>query len=151
MATPNFCSWEAIKDQVAATLHVGGAPNLPTEWDAICSHAARRAAAELRSLFILKGYSPDQLASWDDAFTYSQMLGTYFAITAGSSLSDYPTKGIDWMDVRKELREAAALIVGGSAVGPAAGGEVGGVGSGTVSAVIDTAHAYDRHHRRPHW
>lgn len=143
MPTPNFCAWEAVRDQVAASLHVPAA-QLPAQWDAICAHAARRAAAELRSIFVLKGYSPDQLAAWDDAYTYSHQLGTYFALTAGAALASYDTKTIEWMDVRKELREAAALIVGGAAVAPAAGAtDVGGLGYGTVDAVTAAGDRFD--------
>lgn len=136
MPTPNFCAWEAIRDQVAATLHVAPA-SLPSEWNAICSHAARRAAAELRSIFILKGYTPAQLSQWSDGFTYSQQLGTWFAITAGSSLCGYDTKNIEWMDCRKELREAAALIIGEEAVAPSGSSDVGGISSGVIDAIAE--------------
>ena len=134
MSTPNFCSWESVREQVASNLHVAAA-DLPAAWDNICAHAARRAAAELRSIFVLKGYTPDQLAAWDDGFTYSQQLGTYFALTAGAALASYDTKTVEWMDCRKDLRETGALIIGGAVVAPSANGEVGGVHSGSVDAV----------------
>jgi hypothetical protein len=144
MGTPNFCSWQAILDQVGASLHVQPASGLPTEWTPICSHAAHRAAAELRTIFTLKGYDPSLLSSWDDSYTYSHQLGTYFALTAGTALATYDTKQIEWMDIRKELREAAALIINGVAT-PPGGTAIGGISSGRVTTADD---ALRRHGRR---
>lgn len=134
MSTPNYASWESVKDQVAATLRAGGAANLPTDWDAICAHAARRATATLRTIFIPKGYTPDQLAASEDIFTYAQQLATYYALTAGTSLCSIDARTIEWMNCEKELRENGALIISdaGAAPGPS---DIGGIHSGTVSAV----------------
>ena len=42
------------------------------------------------------------------------------------------------MDCRKELREAAAIAIGGAAVAPSPGGsEVGGIVGGQVGAAAD--------------
>jgi hypothetical protein len=139
--TPNFCSWQAVREQVASNLHVTP-DQLPAEWDNICSHSARRAAADLRSILILKGYTPDQVAGWDDAYTYSLQLATWMALGAGSALASYDAKLIEWMDCRKELREAAALIIGGAVVGPTPT-EVGGVGHGVADAVGEARARFD--------
>lgn len=137
MPTPNFCAWDSVKEQVASNLHCL-ATQLPSEWDNICSHSARRAAAELRSILILKGYTPAQVAAWSDSYTYSLQLATFFALCSGSALCDLSTKTIEWMDCRKEMREAQALIIGEQAVAPSLG-EIGGVSSGTLSAVDEVA------------
>lgn len=141
MPTPNFCAWEAVRVQVANNLHVLPA-DLPAAWDNICSHSARRAAAELRSILILKGYTPAQVALWSDGYTYSLQLATYFALTSGSALCNYDGKLIEWMDCRKEMREAQAIIIGEDAVAPA--GEVlGGLASGDVAAVATAGDRFD--------
>lgn len=142
--TPNFCGWEAVKAQVGSCLQVSAA-SLPDAWDNVCSHSARRAAAELRGIFILKGYAADRMPSWDDCYTYSLQLATYFALTSGTALANYDVKNIEWMDIRKELREAGALIIDGVAVAPEPGeSAVGGISSGQVAAVGLGMRRYDR-------
>jgi hypothetical protein len=133
MSTPNFCAWESVREQVASNLRLTAA-QLDPAWDNICSHSARRAAAELRSILVIKGYTPAEVAAWDDAFTYSQLLATYFALCSGSALTGFDTKTIEWMDCRPELRQAVALIIGGEAVAPSGDSDVGGIAHGRLAA-----------------
>lgn len=129
-----FVNWELIHLRVAESLHIA-ASDLPAQWQGICSSAAKDASAELQRIFVLKGYAVSRLADWDDRLYYAERLATWFALCRGTALASYDTKTREWLDPRKELTEAAALVIGGSATAPALGeSDVGGIASGQVTA-----------------
>jgi hypothetical protein len=134
MATQTYATWEAVKEAVAAGLHVTAA-QLDARWDSICARAAKDAAAEIKRVFILKGYTAAQVAASDDARTYNEMLGAFFAFTRGSALATYDLKSVEHLDCRKVMAEAGALVIGDVAVAPASSGsDVGGVAAGQNEA-----------------
>lgn len=135
MAGPNpFVSPDVVRQRVAECLHVP-VGELPEEFAGLCATGARDATSELRRVLVLKGYSVAQVYSWDDREYYAGRLAAYFALIRSSALSNYDLKAVELLDCRKELTEAAAIIIGDVAVAPPVGGEVGGISSGTLDAV----------------
>lgn len=136
-----FCQWEAVRERVASGLHLTAA-TLAAEWDALCSQGTKDAASELRRIFILKGYAPSLLSQWDDRAVYNEMLGAFFAFVRGTALATYDLKSVEYLDIRKELKEAAALVIGGEAVAPG-NTDIGGINYGTIDAVDDAKCRYE--------
>lgn len=129
----NYCNWQAVKRRVAASLHVADTA-LAAQWDDVCSEATKDAAAEIKRVFVLKSYTPDMIAASDDARVWNEMLGAFFALTRGSTLASYDMKAVEYLDCRKEFKEAAALVINGVAVAPPTSGDVGGIGYGRIAA-----------------
>lgn len=139
--TPTYTNWEAVKATVASALHLPAAEMDPT-WDTGIARATQDAAAEIKRVLVLKGYTPAQIAASDDARAYNDRLGAFFALTRGAVLTTYDLKAVEWLDCRKELQEAAALVINDVAVGPpASGSEIGGVAFGTLGAVAEVTAA----------
>lgn len=139
MATPTYCAWEGVKERVSSGLHITAA-TLPAAWDSICAQATKDAAAEIKRIFVLKGFSAAQVASSDDSKVYNEMLGAFFAFVRGSALANYDLKAVEYLDCRKAMAEAGALVIDDVAVAPATGGEIGGIQSGRntqVDALLD--------------
>ena len=134
MSTPTYVSYEAVLERVASGLHVSAA-NLPAAWTSICAQATKDAAAEIKRIFVLKGYTPQQLAASDDARVWNEMLGAFFAFVRGTALASYDLKAVEYLDCRKAMQEAAALVINDTAVAPSSNGEIGGVSSGVLDAV----------------
>lgn len=144
MATTTYTTDAAIKARVAAGLQVDVA-SLPANWDVIIAQSNTDASAEIKRVFILKGYTPGQVASADDVVGWATRLGAFFAFVNGTSLAQYDLKGVEHLDCRKEFMEASALIIDDAAVGPPSGNsEVGGIQSGSVSAVADEERRFRR-------
>lgn len=142
MDTPTYCDWMACRLRVASGLHVD--PDaLPAHYDPVIAQACRDAAAEIKRTFVVKGYSPATLAASDDARVYNEQLGAFFALVRLASLANYDLKAVEYLDCRKQMQEAAALVVDGAAV---AGGDtdVGGVAHGTLAGLHHTEHHFRR-------
>lgn len=138
MATATYCDWTDVRTQVAASLFVAVA-DLHPGWNEICPVATRDAAAELKRLLILKGYTPAQIAASDDAGTWNERLGAFFAFVRGTALAPYDLKAVEHLDCRKDILEAGALVIDDKAVGPAPNeSEVGGITTGQISATEET-------------
>lgn len=137
MSTPTspVPNWEAVKQRVMESLHV---TTIDSQWDGLCSASAKDAAVEIRRIFIMKGYAASRLVTWDDYEWYATRLATWFAITRGVVLGGYDLKALEWLDPRKELTEASALIIDGVATAPAINeSDVGGIATGTITGVSD--------------
>lgn len=144
MATPTYVSWEAVHQRVADGLHVPAA-DLSAEWRSICAQATKDAAAEIKRVFVLKGYTPAQVATSDDAKVWNERLGAFFAFVRGTALASYDLKAVEHLDCTKEMTEAAALVIGDQAIGPAVGSsEVGGISAGATDAVGGAGCRFDR-------
>ena len=134
MATTPYCSWEAVKLRCAAALHKAAA-DLPAQFDDIFSQATKDAAAEIKRIFVLKGYTPAQVASADDVRVWNEQLAAFYALERLAPSGGIDPKTVEYLDCRKEMKEAAALVIGDAAVGPAADAtDVGGVAHGRLTA-----------------
>lgn len=144
MATPVYVSWEAVHQRVADGLMVP-ASALPAAWQSLCAQATKDAAAEIKRVLVLKGYTPAQVAASDDAKVWNERLGAFYAFVRGTALASYDLKSVEYLNCTKELLEAAALVIDNKAVAPdTASGEVGGIGTGSVAAVAEAEARYDR-------
>ncbi len=81
--------------------------DLPAAWDSIISQANTYAENFVSSALAALGYSPAQLAVWDQYTAYVTDLGLWRALTKGALLIDFPQEKIDALDVRKDLRKEA--------------------------------------------
>lgn len=126
-----FVNPDAVRQRVAECLHIAPA-DLAPEFDGLCAAGARDATSELRRILITKSYTVAQVYAWDDREYYASRLAAYFALVRSSALATYDMKAVELLDPRKELTEAAAIIIGDVAVAPPSGGEVGGVSAGTL-------------------
>jgi hypothetical protein len=144
MATTAFCSWEAARERVASQLHVP-ADQLAAEWATLCSRGVRDATAELKRVFIGKGYQVADLIASDDIRIWCERLAAFFALCNGVALANYDLKAVEHLDCRKEFAEAGVLIVGDTALAPQPGeSEVGGIGHGTTDAVAEAEKRFGR-------
>lgn len=135
MATPTYCDWESVKLRLAASLLVPAA-NLPTQYDDAIAQACRDAASEIKRIFIIKSYTPDQLAQSDDCRVWNEMLGCYFAAMRLCGQAGWDLKAFEALDCRKQMTETSALVIGDVAIAPADNAsQVGGVASGMLTAV----------------
>jgi hypothetical protein len=130
MSPTTFNHWQQVRQRVAECLSVAVA-DLPNQFVGLCSRGFKDAAAELRRIFVLKGYPAAWVEVWDDRQTYTEMLGAFYAITRNTVLSGYNRDGLRDLDIRKELKESAALVIGGLATAPPGNGEVGTIMYGT--------------------
>ena len=126
MSPTTFNHWQQVRQRVAECLSVA-VGDLPVQFNGLCSRGLKDAAAELRRIFVLKGYPAAWLQTWDDRQVYTEMLGAFYAITRNTVLSGYNRDGLRDLDIRKELKDAAALVIGGTATAPPANGQVGSI------------------------
>lgn len=64
-------------------------------------------------------------------------------LARGSALANFDLKAVEWLDPRKMLQEAGAVLIDGEPVAP--GGDViGGIGHGTLDAVADARCRFGR-------
>lgn len=139
-----YVDWEIVQQRVAETLATS-VSRLDARFAGICSQAAKDATSEIRRIFILKGYSVANIELWDDREYYTGRLATFFALGRAATFMALDLKAIEWLDPRKELTEAGALILDGAATAPASGeSDLGGVGSGTIDAVTEVECDYRR-------
>lgn len=135
MATPVYCNWQAVRKRVAAGLHTAES-KLPAQYDDIFPEATKDACAEIKRIFVIKGYTPAQLAASDDVRTWAEMLGAFFSFVRIAGLTNFDLKAVEYLDCRKQMTEAAALVVGDAAIAPTPGGSaVGGISAGQMSGV----------------
>ena len=136
------CHHQAVLQRVADSLHVA-VGDLPVQWTSITAQATKDAAADLTTILALKGYSGAQIHSADQFAVWQERLAAYFSLARGSALASYDLKAVEWLDPRKMLQEASAILINGEPVAP--GGEViGGLAHGTLSAIETEGCRYDR-------
>lgn len=137
MSPTAFNHWQQVRQRVAECMSVAVA-DLPSQFNGLCSRGFKDAAAELRRIFVLKGYPASMLGQWDDRQAYTEMLGAFYAITRNTVLASYNRDGLRDLDIRKELKEAGALIIGGKATAPPVNGEIGTIihGENTLAAEV---------------
>lgn len=110
---------------------------VPTGLAGIVTDANRAAQADLTRILALKGYSPSQIAAWDDQYAYGLDQATFWALVRSGGMAAFEDKFAERLDRREELERAAAILIGGVPVAPPTGGEVGGISSGTLDAYAD--------------
>lgn len=131
------CTTDAVKTRVAAALHVAAA-DLPSQWDDLIAQSTADAYADLLTILVLKGYAGDIALSADQFAVWQERLAAYFTLGRGSALASYDMKSVEWLDPRKMLQEASAVLVNGVPTAPSAGeSDVGGIAYGRVDAVDD--------------
>ena len=141
-------AWPTDADVQAAvvgvlTKGVSGDPGLtlPSGLAGIVSDSNRAAQADLTRILALKGYSPAQIATWDDRYAYGIDQATYWALVRAGGMAGFEDKFLKLLDRREELQAAAAILIGGAPVAPPTGGEVGGISAGTLDAYTDALDA----------
>lgn len=105
---------------------------IPTGLAGIVSDSNRAGQADLTRILALKGYTPAQIASWDDRYAYGIDQATYWALVRSGGMAAFEDKFAERLDRREELQNATAILIGGAPVAPPTGGEVGGIASGTL-------------------
>lgn len=125
------------------TKGVSGDPGLvlPSGLAGIVSDSNRAAQADLTRILALKGYSPAQIAAWDDRYAYGIDQATFWALMRSGGMANFEDKFAKMLDRREELQSAAAILIGGIPVAPPAGGDIGGISSGTLDAYTDAIEA----------
>ena len=138
MATATYVNWQAVRLRVAGGLHTA-VSNLPTRYDDIISEATRDAAADIKRIFVMKGYTVAQIAASDDIRVWNEMLGAFFSFVRLAGLTNYDLKAVEYLDCRKTMAEASAIIIDDVAIAPT-GSDVGGVmyGDNTSGSIART-------------
>ena len=109
---------------------------IPSGLAEIITEANAAAQADLTRILVLKGYTPLQIANWDDAFQYGLDQAKFWGLVNCGGLGEYPDKFVKALDRREELTRAPAILIGGVPVAPPVGGsDVGGISSGRLDAV----------------
>lgn len=124
-----------VYEAVAAILMRGGTTTTTAnaQYAEICAEANRLAVADLTRILALKGYSADQINSWDDRGRYSLDQAIFWALTRATGLGNYTDTNINKYDRRAELERAPAILIGGVPVKPGPS-EVGGIAHGRLAA-----------------
>lgn len=109
---------------------------LPADYAGLVAESNKQAATAIKEAVFAKGYTADQLNAADNVVRWNTQLGTYFSLLNTGAASEYDDATVDRFDVRREIREASVLMIGGVPVGPPspATSEVGGIGHGTLTA-----------------
>lgn len=130
MGLPNFISDQELTQAVKAALGIMPGNDISPEWATIISNANNTATGDIYERLCLQGFLPDQISSWDQAEQYATDLGTFWALTRGSGLGNYPANKLEGLDRREELDKKVVLIIGGVPTASAPQSDVGGITHG---------------------
>jgi hypothetical protein len=131
LAGPWFLAAD-LKQDVADALKESSVANLEPYWDSQCQKAVDAAYRDLSGILLGKGYTIDQLDSWDFRVSYSNDQALFWLMTRTSLGMGYDDKEINKLDHRKELLESATIMIAGAPVAPGSA-SAGGVGGGSIS------------------
>lgn len=133
MGLPNFVSDQQLGQAVKAALGVQPSDSLSPEWGTIISNANNTATGDIYERLCLQGFLPSQIANWDQGPQYATDLGTFWALTRGAGLGNYPANKLEGLDRRKELDDKVVLIISGVPTASAPDSDVGGITYGTTA------------------
>jgi hypothetical protein len=139
-----FLTNERLLDALADLLReAGGGSSLPAAFASIIGQANDYSRNAITSALGALGYTPAQVARWDQLEAYHQDLALWRALTKGAMLIDFDKDRIDMLDMRKDLSREAdppfQFTAGGVIESPGSvltGDPVGGRGiaSGTITS-----------------
>lgn len=135
-----------LKDSVASALGVYPSSDLSAEWDSIISAANKSAANDIVQALMALSYSISDIENWDQIQDFNRDLGTFWSLTRGSGLGNYPAQQLESLDRRDELRKLTLIMVSGVGVAAPAPNTsaVGGISSGHSTAGRQAGWHYDR-------
>lgn len=123
MANP-WITAATVLDRIANALHVASAASLNARWTAIATRAADAGYRDIYTRLVKRGYTVEQLNSWDYRESFVSDQAAYWALVEGSGLADYSDRDYNKFDHRKELDDAAfAVLINGAVVEPGYSGE----------------------------
>lgn len=134
MGLPNFISDQQLTQAVKAALGVMPSESISPEWATIITNANNTATGDIYERLCLQGFLPSQIANWDQAEQYATDLGTFWALTRGSGLGNYPATQLPSLDRREELDTKVVLIIDGTPTASAPQSDVGGITHGTTAS-----------------
>jgi hypothetical protein len=143
---------DAVKAQVARMLQT--APdNLPPQWDGLVDQGVRSGAADVRQQLIGKGFTLDQIESWDQLSQYVLDQAVFWALTRAAVSGEQVSEAkLRTLDRRDELGQTGFLTNGSTILYPVAGeSPVGGLSFGQSDYRERLEHTYGRQfgeHRR---
>lgn len=125
----NFLTNQQIKQKLADYLHVTIDQLTAADWDSIIIDATASSKNSILENLRGRGYSLDQIFSWDAIEDYHTCIALYWCLVKGANLHAITDATmIDKLDRRLELA-SIAILAGGDVVTPAdelVGGVVGG-------------------------
>ena len=125
-----FLTDAQVLQKLSDVLSAVGVSNLPAQWaSTIVPDAHALAYADLVAILLERGYSQDQVDSWDFGGSYEGRLAVYHALCGGAGLQNLDKKFIDSFDVREALK-TVPLISGRKLLTPA--GPLGIPSTGTT-------------------
>ena len=124
-----------LLQDVANSLGLNSAADLPARWADIVKDANQMAVADITNILTNKGYTQAQVDAFDDRASVNRKLGLWYALTLGNPLGNYPDKLLDKLDPREFLAASGTIRIAGVPTGPTVGAtDVGGIGFGVSSA-----------------
>lgn len=106
---------EDVLDAVADALHLsGGRTALAPWWAGVCARALGQAAHDVAGAFLLRGYTPDQVAAWPDLDAHTLTQALYWSLVMGGGLDNLDDKFVKLLDQREGLKTAALTDAAGA-------------------------------------
>lgn len=145
-----FATDAAVKDYTRALLAKDTSVTLKDYWDAIISNMHSASYQFILSWWGQKGYSKEQISTWDFGSQFEVRLAGYLTLARLSALypDSYSQQALALLDPRKELAgdkqldiPPAMLIVDGEAVSPE--GTRGGISFGEIDTSQDLFVPFD--------
>lgn len=126
-----FLKGDAIKTKLQSRLGID-AFAADTPWDTIIADANAAAGNTIKGALLGRGYSPDQIRSWDRLQEFQTDIALFWALVNGGVTKDYDDRLITKLDRRAELA-TVDVTINGALVQPGGGAGVGGgIRSGTL-------------------
>ncbi len=144
MGLPNFISDQQLTQAVKSALGVMPSEDISPEWASIISNANNSATGDIYERLAMQGFLPSQIANWDQGEQYATDLGTFWALTRGSGLGNYPANKLENLDRREELSTKVSLIIEGTPTASAPQSDVGGITHGTTAGSNTAALEFQR-------
>lgn len=137
-----YCQQAAVLQRVADSIRCTVA-TLPPEWLSLVAQATKDAAADIVTILANKNFSGQQIVSADQFAVWQERLAFVIALERGSVLTTYNQEQVKLLDPREMLEKLGVLLINGEPVAPT-GTVIGGLASGTLSAIDEAGCRYDR-------
>lgn len=94
--------------------------------------ANQDAANDINSILQGKGFTVAQIDAWDNRVTFNRDITLHLAFKKAGGLAQYDQNAIDSWDRRKQLMDAATIMIGGLVVAPGSD-DGGGMSAGCIT------------------
>lgn len=127
-----FTDLDTVKTELAHMLSLSAASDVEDRYDSIINQSIQEGYEEIISALTARGYTVEQIGTWDRAERFNIDLALFWSLTKGV-ISQLPFETIKQLDRRKELLTVSLTVDGKPISIDPTTATVGNIGSGRMT------------------